>query len=67
MPGMTGKELSEQLVALRPEMKVLYMSGYTENVIVQQGVLKPGIAYVPKPLTPLGLVTKVRETLDRGK
>ena len=64
MPGMTGKKLAQRGKALRPDMKVLFMAGYTENVIVHQGVLEPGIAFVSKPPAPLSLVTKVRETLD---
>ncbi len=63
MPGMTGKDLAERLIALRPQTKVLFMSGYTENVIAHRGALKRGIAFVPKPLTPETLMTKVRETL----
>jgi signal transduction histidine kinase len=63
MPVMNGTELARRLATLRPETKVLYTSGYTENVIVHQGILKPGIAFVPKPLSPDVLVEKVRETL----
>jgi PAS domain S-box-containing protein len=63
MPGMTGRELAQRLIAVRPETKVLYMSGYTEDVIVHQGVLKEGIAFVPKPLTADAVLVKVRETL----
>jgi CheY-like chemotaxis protein len=63
MPGMTGRELADQLRTLRPEMKVLYMSGYTENVIAHRGVLAPDVAYIPKPFTPQGLAAKVHEVL----
>ena len=63
MPGMNGRELSDRLKDLRPATKVLFMSGYTENVIVHQGVLKSGIAYIAKPMTPEALAAKVRETL----
>jgi two-component system, cell cycle sensor histidine kinase and response regulator CckA len=63
MPGMNGRELSERLHESRPATKVLFMSGYSENVIVHQGVLKPGIAYIAKPMMPEALAAKVRETL----
>ena len=63
MPGMTGRELADRLKAPRPETKVLYMSGYTEDVMVHQGILKAGIAYVAKPLTADELAAKVRQTL----
>ncbi len=59
MPGISGKELAEKLQAQRPSLKVLYMSGYTENVIVNRGILKPGIVFLPKPLTPETLLAKV--------
>jgi two-component system cell cycle sensor histidine kinase/response regulator CckA len=63
MPGMTGKELAVRMKSQRPATKVLYMSGYTENVIATQGVIDSGIAFIPKPLAPEALAAKVRETL----
>ncbi|MBZ5622962.1 MAG: PAS domain S-box protein [Acidobacteriia bacterium] len=67
MPGMTGRELADRLLASRPQLKVLYTSGYTADVIGKQGVLDPGVAYLPKPFTPAALAAKVREVLTVSK
>jgi CheY-like chemotaxis protein len=64
MPHMGGRELAERIHAIRPGLKVLYMSGYTDNVILQRGVLGPGSAFLQKPITPEVLARKVREVLD---
>ena len=65
MPSMGGKELADALKNDFPGLMVLYMSGYTDDSIVQQGVLDEGIAFIQKPFSPAALIQKVRETLDR--
>ena len=65
MPGASGPELTKRLVERRPELKVIYMSGYTEEAIVQHGVVNPGIAFLHKPFTSQTLGAKIREVLDR--
>ena len=65
MPGASGPELTRQLVEQRPALKVIYMSGYTEDAIVHHGVLNPGIAFLHKPFTSETLGRKIREVLDR--
>jgi len=66
MPGMNGRQLADQLIRLRPKMKVLYMSGYTDNAVFHHGVLEEGVNYIQKPFTVDGLMTKMREVLDKS-
>jgi two-component system, cell cycle sensor histidine kinase and response regulator CckA len=64
MPGMTGRELADRLVGQQAGLRVLYMSGYTDSAIADQGVLEPGTYLLHKPFTEEALIQKVREVLD---
>jgi two-component system cell cycle sensor histidine kinase/response regulator CckA len=64
MPAISGRELVRRLTGKHPHLRVLYMSGYTDNVITSGGVLEPGLAFLQKPFTPASLASKVREVLD---
>jgi signal transduction histidine kinase len=64
MPQMNGRELAELLTRQRPDLRVVYMSGYAEDVIVHQGALDPSLILVEKPFTPLVLARTVRQVLD---
>jgi two-component system, cell cycle sensor histidine kinase and response regulator CckA len=64
MPRLDGRELANQMVSLRPNLRVLFMSGYTDDVIGHRGVLTQGTILVQKPFTKRTLLQKVRETLD---
>jgi PAS domain S-box-containing protein len=67
MPEMSGRELADRLSPLRPEMKVLFMSGYTDDAIVHQGVLDEDENFIQKPFAPSALAQKVREVLDKSE
>jgi len=64
MPGMGGREVAQLLGPNHPDMKVLYLSGYTDESIVHRGLLEPGLAFLPKPFSAEVLARKVREVLD---
>jgi CheY-like chemotaxis protein len=64
MPGMSGPELVEALRSLRPNLKVLYVSGYTDDSVVRYGLTTPTDAFLQKPFTPLALGKKVRDILE---
>ena len=65
LPRMTGRVVGEKIVALRPSTRVLYVSGYTSNVVVRKGILEEGVAFLQKPYTREGLAAKIREVLGQ--
>lgn len=64
MPKMSGRELAERLRTIHPEVRVLYVSGYTDDAILRHGVVAEGVAFLHKPFTPTTLARRVREVLD---
>lgn len=64
MPEMSGRRLRDVLVGIAPQLKILFMSGYTENAALHDGSLDTGFHFIQKPLTPQALSKKVREVLD---
>jgi CheY-like chemotaxis protein len=67
MPGLNGRELAERVKPLRPGIKVVYMSGYTDDIVIRRGTLEPGTAYIQKPFTPVRLASQIREVLGPGR
>jgi CheY-like chemotaxis protein len=67
MPGMNGRVLAESLLAVRSDLEVLFMSGYTNDVIANHGVLDTGTLFLEKPFSVAALLSRVRQALDRGK
>jgi CheY-like chemotaxis protein len=64
MPDMNGRRLADQAVERRPDLKVLYTTGYTQNAVIHNGTLDPGVAFLPKPFSLDSLARKVRQVLD---
>jgi CheY-like chemotaxis protein len=64
LPGMNGRELAEQAKNRRPNLKVLFTTGYSRNAIVHQGRLDPGVAMIQKPITQDALAARIRDLLD---
>jgi CheY-like chemotaxis protein len=64
MPGMSGRQLAERILSKRPQTKIIYMTGYTDDMVVQHKVLEPGVHLLQKPFTRADLAEKVRSTLD---
>src|SRR5207248_2782660 len=66
MPQTSGRDLADRIVEMRPEIRVLWMSGYTDDTIAHHGILEPGLHFLQKPFTPASLGDKIREVLDKN-
>ena len=64
MPGGSGRELAESLLGVRPELRVIFMSGYTSDVVLRRGVVEEAVRFLPKPFSPSALAHAVRRALD---
>jgi DNA-binding response OmpR family regulator len=67
LPGIGGRQLAAQLSELRPRLRVLFVSGYTDNAIVHNQILDAGVAFLQKPFLPKDLLRRVRAVLDAGE
>jgi DNA-binding response OmpR family regulator len=64
MPGKNGKETFAEIRSMKPDMKAIFMSGYTANIIHKKGILDAGTEFISKPFSPSAFLRKVREVLD---
>ena len=67
MPGLGGMPLAREIERIDPDIKILFISGYTENTIIQRGIAEPGINFLPKPFAPSDIAIKVRQLLDNAE
>jgi CheY-like chemotaxis protein len=66
MPKMDGKKLYEEIKKLRPDMKVLFMSGYTKDIVIERGIIDDEVSFITKPVMPSELLIGLRKILDRN-
>ena len=66
MPEMNGRELAQKILSLYPDVKLLFMSGYTADIIANQGILQNEVSFIQKPFSISDLNTKIREILDKN-
>ena len=66
MPGASGPETAHHIQRMRPDTRVLYMSGYTDDTVARHGILESGAMFLPKPFSPVALLRKVRSALNHS-